>query len=234
MRPFHPGYIWTAFLDLVPYLWVTLAMMLGTVFFGGILGLLLARTKIKRGRISKVLADIYIYVTRCIPSVVMLFVVYYGLPELLLTFGVDINHVGKAVFVIITFSVLFASAMCEVFRSAYLSIDSGQTEAALSVGLSGWQAFYRIILPQCTIVALPNFANMLVNLMKEGALAYTIGLIDIMGEGQLLIGRNQGSYVLETYLALTLIYWLLTLVIEKAFKELEKRLSKGKKPVTSV
>lgn len=234
MRPFHPGYIWTAFLDLIPYLWVTLAMMVGTVFFGGILGLLLARAKIKRGRISKVLAEIYIYVTRCIPSIVMLFVVYYGLPELLLTFGVDINHIGKAVFVIITFSVLFASAMCEVFRSAYLSIDPGQTEAALSVGLSGWQAFYRIILPQCTIVALPNFANMLVNLMKEGALAYTIGLIDIMGEGQLLIGRNQGSYVLEVYLALTLIYWLLTLVIEKAFKELEKSLSKGKKPVTSV
>lgn len=234
MRPFHPGYIWTAFLDLIPYLWVTLAMMVGTVFFGGILGLLLARAKIKRGRISKVLAEIYIYVTRCIPSIVMLFVVYYGLPELLLTFGVDINHIGKAVFVIITFSVLFASAMCEVFRSAYLSIDPGQTEAALSVGLSGWQAFYRIILPQCTIVALPNFANMLVNLMKEGALAYTIGLIDIMGEGQLLIGRNQGSYVLEVYLALTLIYWLLTLIIEKAFKELEKSLSKGKKPVTSV
>lgn len=234
MRPFHPSYIWTAFLDLVPYLWVTLAMMLGTVFFGGILGLLLARAKIKRGRISKVLADIYIYVTRCIPSIVMLFVVYYGLPELLLTFGVDINHIGKAVFVIITFSILFASAMCEVFRSAYLSVDPGQTEAALSVGLTGWQTFYRIILPQCTIVALPNFANLLVNLMKEGALAYTIGLIDIMGEGQLLIGRNQGSYVLEIYLALTLIYWLLTLVIEKTFKELEKRLSKGKKLVTSV
>lgn len=234
MRPFHPSYIWTAFLDLVPYLWVTLAMMAGTVFFGGLLGLLLARAKIKRGRISGALAEIYIYVTRCIPSIVMLFVVYYGLPELLLVFGVDINHVGKAVFVIVTFSILFASAMCEVFRSAYLSIDFGQTEAALSVGLSGWQAFHRIILPQCTIVALPNFANMLVNLMKEGALAYTIGLIDIMGEGQLLIGRNQGSYVLEVYLALTAIYWVLTLIIEKAFKELEKKLSKGKKLVTSV
>lgn len=233
MRPFHAEYIWTALLDLVPYLWVTLAMMVGTVVFGGLLGLLLARAKIKRGKISKVLADIYIYVTRCIPSIVMLFVVYYGLPELLLTFGIDINHAGKALFVIVTFSILFASAMCEVFRSAYLSVDAGQTEAALSIGMTGWQAFYRIVLPQCTIYALPNFANMLVNLMKEGALAYTIGLIDIMGEGQLLIGRNQGSYVLETYLALTILYWILTIVIEKIFKELEKKLSKGRKLVTT-
>ncbi len=234
MRPFHPDYIWTAFLDIIPYLWVTLAMMAGTVFFGGLLGLLLARAKIKRGRISRALAEVYIYATRCIPSIVMLFIVYYGLPELLLTFGIDINHVGKALFVITTFSILFAAAMCEVFRSAYLSIDSGQTEAALSVGLSGWQAFCRIVLPQCTIVALPNFANMLVNLMKEGALAYTIGLIDVMGEGQLLIGRNQGSYVLEIYLALTIIYWLMTLVIEGVFKKLENRLSRGRKALTSV
>jgi L-cystine transport system permease protein len=233
MRPFHPGYIVTAFLDLFPYIWVTLAVMAGTVFFGGLLGLILARAKIKRGRISKALAEIYIYVTRCIPSIVMLFIVYYGLPELLLVFGVDINHIGKAFFVIVTFSILFASSMCEVFRSSYLAIDPGQREAALSIGLTEWQAFRRILLPQCTIVALPNFANMLVNLMKEGALAYTIGIIDIMGEGQLIIGRNQGSYVLEVYLGLTVIYWLMTLIIEKVFKEIEKKLSAGKKLVTA-
>jgi L-cystine transport system permease protein len=233
MRPFHPEYIWTAFLDLVPYIPVTLGMMVGTVFFGGLLGLILARAKIKRGKIARALAEIYIYVTRCIPSIVMLFVVYYGLPELLLAFGININNVGKAFFVITTFSILFASAMCEVFRSAYLAVDPGQREAALSIGMSGWQAFYRIVLPQCTVVALPNFANMLVNLMKEGALAYTIGLIDIMGEGQMLIGRNQGSYVLEVYLALTVIYWILTVIIEKAFKKLEQNLTKGKKMVTA-
>jgi L-cystine transport system permease protein len=208
-------------------------MMAGTVIFGGILGLILARAKIKRGKISKALAEIYIYVTRCIPSIVMLFVVYYGLPELLLAVGIDINRVSKAFFVIVTYSILFSSAMCEVFRSAYLAVDPGQREAALSVGMSGWQAFYRIILPQCTVVALPNFANMLVNLMKEGALAYTIGLIDIMGEGQMLVGKNQGSYVLEIYLSLTAVYWIMTVVIEQLFKRIEKNLTKGRKLVTT-
>jgi L-cystine transport system permease protein len=54
-----------------------------------------------------------------------------------------------------------------------------------------------------------------------------------MGEGQLIIGRNQGSYVLEVYLGLTVIYWLMTLIIEKVFKEIEKKLSAGKKLVTA-
>lgn len=51
---------------------------------------------------------------------------------------------------------------------------------------------------------------MLINLMKEGSLAYSIGLIDILGEGNLLVGLNQGSYSLEIYLAMQLIYWMLT------------------------
>ena len=233
MRPFHPSYIPEVFIQLLPYLWVTVAMVIGTVFFGGAAGLLLAAAKVRKGRIAKALANIYIYITRCIPSIIMLFVVYYGLPELLLGMGVDINHIGKGFFVITTFSVLFAANMAEVFRSAYQAIDKGQREAAASIGMTPWQTFYRILLPQCAVVALPNFTNALVNLMKEGSLAYTIGLIDIMGKGQLIIGRNQGSYTLETYLALTILYWILTFVVEKSFGYLEKRLSRGKKALTA-
>ncbi|MCM1103472.1 MAG: amino acid ABC transporter permease [Clostridium sp.] len=224
MRPFHPSYILNLLYQIVPYVPMTLAMMLGTVLFGGLIGILLAAAKIRRGKIARVLADVYIYVTRCIPSIVMLFLVYYGLPKLFLTFGIDLNGLHKGFFVITTFSVLFAANMSEVFRSAYLAVDAGQREAAVSVGMSSWQAFFRIQLPQCTVVALPNFANALVNLMKEGSLAYTIGLIDMMGKGQLIIGLHHGSYVLETYLALTILYWILTFLIEKSFGWLEKRL----------
>lgn len=224
MRPFHPSYILNLLYQIVPYVPMTLVMMLGTVLFGGLIGILLAAAKIRRGKIARVLADVYIYVTRCIPSIVMLFLVYYGLPKLFLTFGIDLNGLHKGFFVITTFSVLFAANMSEVFRSAYLAVDAGQREAAVSVGMSSRQAFFRIQLPQCTVVALPNFANALVNLMKEGSLAYTIGLIDMMGKGQLIIGLHHGSYVLETYLALTILYWILTFLIEKSFGWLEKRL----------
>lgn len=233
MRPFHPEFIFTALRQILPYLWVTIATMAGTVFFGSLAGILLARAKIRRGPVSRALSEIYIYVTRCIPSIVMLFIVYYGLPEFMLAFGIDINNFSKAFFVIVTFSILFAANMAEVFRAAYESIDPGQREAALSAGLSEWQAFYRIILPQCIVVALPNFTNALVNLMKEGSLSYTIGMLDVMGKGQLMIGINHGSYSLEVYLALSLIYWAMTLVIEHGFGTLEKHLSKGRKIVAA-
>ena len=74
--------------------------------------------------------------------------------------------------------------------------------------------------------------NALINLMKEGALAYTIGFIDIMGKGNLIIGNNYGAYALETYIALALIYWGMTVLIEYGFSKLEEHLSKGKKLMT--
>ncbi len=229
MRPFHPQYILEVLPELVLYLPVTAAIVIGTVFFGSLLGVLLAAGRIRRGRAGRVLSGVYIYVIRCVPSIVLLFLVYYGLPELLNTFGVNINDAGKGFFVITTFSLLFAASMAEVFRSAYEAVDRGQREAAVSIGLTEFQAFYRIVLPQCVRVAIPNFTNALVNLMKEGTLAYTIGLIDIMGKGQLVIGLNHGSYSLEVYLALFILYWTLTLLTEKGAGLAERRLSAEKR-----
>ena len=234
MRPFHPLYILEVLPQLVPYILVTLGIVLGTVFFGELIGLLLAAGKIRRGKIGRVLANIYIYITRCIPSIVLLFIVYYGLPEFLNVFGIDINDASKAFFVITTFSLLFAANMSEVFRSSYEAVDKGQREAAVSIGLTEFQAFTRIVLPQCVAVAIPNFTNTLISLMKEGSLAYTIGLIDLMGKGQLIIGQKQGSYSLEVYLAMFILYWILTILIEKSFGALERFLTKGKKLVASV
>lgn len=225
MRPFNPIKIPEFIPQLLPFLSVTLAIMLATVFFGGILGFILAFCKLK-GRVSAKIAEVYIYIIRCIPSIVMLFMVYYGLPKFLLVFNIDINNYDRAFFVVLTFSLLFAASMAEVFRTAYIAIDRGQTEAALSIGLTPFQAFIRIVLPQAIVVALPNFTNALINLMKEGALAYTIGLIDLMGKGDLIIYNNQGAYNLETYIALSLIYWAMTVIIEKTFMYLEMRLSR--------
>lgn len=225
MRPFNPIKIPEFIPQLLPFLSVTLAIMLATVFFGGILGFILAFCKLK-GRVSAKIAEGYIYIIRCIPSIVMLFMVYYGLPKFLLVFNIDINNYDRAFFVVLTFSLLFAASMAEVFRTAYIAIDKGQTEAALSIGLTPFQTFIRIVLPQAIVVALPNFTNALINLMKEGALAYTIGLIDLMGKGDLIIYNNQGAYNLETYIALSLIYWAMTVIIEKTFMYLEMRLSR--------
>ncbi len=230
MRPFKPIFILEVIPVLLPYLSVTIFIMIGTVFLGGIFGFILAKAKVQKRKIPKLLADAYIGILRCTPSIVLLFIIFYGLPELLeAAFGWNINDYHKGIFVIITFTLIFAATMAEVMRTAYESIDKGQYEAAVSVGLTELQAFYRILLPQCIVVALPNFSNSLIGLMKEGTLAYTIGLIDIMGKGQLVIGNHYGSYALETYIALAIVYWGMTIIIEKFFARIERKLSKGKK-----
>lgn len=234
MRPFYPLFIVEVFPDLLPFLPVTLCMVLGAVFFGSLLGFILARAKVRRRRIPKLLADFYIAALRCTPPIVLLFIVFYGLPELLMSvIGVNINSIYKGIFVLVSFSLLFAATMSEVMRTAYESIDKGQQEAAISIGMSEFQAFYRIILPQAVVVALPNFGNALINLMKDGSLAYTVGLLDMMGQGTLIVSRHYGSYALETYIALAIIYWGLTILIEKSSNSLEKHLSKGKKSVAA-
>jgi L-cystine transport system permease protein len=220
MRPFHPEYILTAFGKILwPYILVTLGVTLATVILGSILGFGLAVLKIKNNRIGRAFATSYIYIIRCIPSIILLFVVYYGLP---------FRDLPSAFFVIITLTLLFSASMAEVFRSAYNSIPKGQTEAALTSGLSSSQSLFRIVIPQAAVSALPNFTNSLVSLLKEGSLAYTIGLIDVMGQGQLIIGRNNGSYSLEVYIALFAIYWILIYGLEKLFAFLETKLSYSK------
>lgn len=232
MRPFNPWFIVEVISDLLPFLPVTLLLTLGSVILGSLLGLILARAKIRRHKIPKMLANWYIASLRCTPPIVLLFIVFYGLPELLIgLFGIDINAIYKGTFVLITFTLLFASTMAEVIRTAYDAIDKGQREAAVSIGMSELQAFYRIVLPQAIVVALPNFGNSFINLMKDGSLAYTVGLIDLMGQGTLIISRNYGNYALETYIALAIIYWILTIVLENSVYLLEKYLSKGKKSV---
>jgi L-cystine transport system permease protein len=84
------------------------------------------------------------------------------------------------------------------------------------------------MIPQGLVIALPNLGNSLISLFKEGSLAFTIGLIDMMGAGNLIISRNYGAYSLETYLALAVIYWALTLIIEQIFLRLEKHYGRGR------
>ena len=225
-RPFSPEYLLEVLPGLLPFLGVTLTVTVGTIVFGSLLGGLLAWAGKSRSRLLAVLSRGYIYIIRCTPSIVLLFIVFYGLPKFCLeVLETDINAYDKIFFVLVSFTLLFAAPISEVMRSAWEAIDRGQYEAAVSIGLSPGQAFFHIVLPQAAVVALPNFGNAVINLMKEGALAYTIGLVDMIGKGQLMISHNYGAYALETYLALAAIYLVLTVGVEKLCRYLERSFS---------
>ena len=171
-------------------------------------------------------ADGYTYVIRCTPSIVLLFIVFYGLPKWMeFAFAIYIDDLSRAVFVIITFTLLFGAYVSEVFRSAYLAVPKGQYEAAVTIGLSPLSAFIHVMLPQAAVIALPNFGNSVINLLKESALAYTIGLIDLLGRTNLIIAKNYGGYGIELYTASMILYWALSIVIERSFLKLETSLS---------
>ncbi len=228
-RPFSPVQIWNSFLKIIPYAPVTLAVVLGTIILGMALAILLFIQGRSKNRFVRSLASTYINVIRCTPSIVLLFIVYYGIPKLALgLFGLDLNFTSKLVYVVISLSLIYSASLSEIIRSAYLALGRSQYEAALSIGLTPFQAVRRIMLPQGLVIALPNLGNSLISLFKEGSLAFTIGLIDMMGAGNLIISRNYGAYSLETYIALAIIYWLITLLLEQLFLKLEKHYSRGK------
>ena len=228
-RPFSPEVIFTSIPGLLPYLGVTICIGLISIILGSLFGLSLAWAKLSGNKFLRALAEGYTYIIRCTPSIVLLFVIFYGLPKLVENlFDYDIDDLSRAVFVVMTFTLLFGAYVSEVFRSAYLTVDRGQYEAAVASGLSPWQAIVRIVIPQAAVIALPNFGNSVINLLKESALAYTIGLIDLLGRTNLVISQNYGAYGIELYTACLLMYWLLNLIIERSFLSLEGRLSHRK------
>lgn len=144
-RPFSPEVIFTSIPALLPYLLVTLEVGLISILTGSILGMLLAWAKLSSHKVLRCAADGYTYVIRCTPSIVLLFIVFYGLPKWMeFAFAIDIDDLSRAVFVIITFTLLFGAYVSEVFRSAYLAVPKGQYEAAVTIGLSPLSAFIHV------------------------------------------------------------------------------------------
>lgn len=216
------------FWQMLPYLKTTFFVAVITFLLSVLLGGLIAKGMLGKNKLGQKLAKAYINLMRCVPPIVLLFVVYYGLPYLIDTiFHKNINGMDAIYFTIISLGLLHAASFAEMMRGAYLAVGKGQEEAACSIGLTKWQAFYRIIFPQAFVVALPILGNSIVELLKDGALAYSIGVVDVTGRARYLISMNLGGYVLETYLALALIYWILSLITQKGFGALERRLRKG-------
>ena len=229
MIPFHLERVWSVLPDILSKFPKTLEIVVLTAFFGSILGLILAKWHLQTGSVKHTIARHYISAMRCTPPIVLIFLVFYAFPKLIeAIFLIDINGWSKSVFVISALVLLFSANIAVTFEAAYLAIPKGQTEAGLVSVLSETRTFFRIILPQALVVALPNIANNLLTLLKEGSLAYMIGYVDIMGQAQNIISRNLGNFGLETYVAVTLVYWTIALVIEGGSLQLEKRLSRHK------
>ena len=143
-RPFSPVQIWNSFLKIIPYFGVTFGVVLGTIILGTALAILLFIQKKSEKRIVRGLAEGYINIIRCTPSIVLLFIVYYGIPKIALgLFDIDLNFSSKIIYVIISLALIYSATLSEIIRSAYLALGKAQYEAALSIGLTPLQAVCR-------------------------------------------------------------------------------------------
>lgn len=229
MVSYDLSYVFKFLPEILYALPLTLWILIVTIVIGSLLGALLAWGQLYGDEVIVSISRGYVFVLRCTPPIVLLFMVFYGLPEFLEWWlGLDVNGWSRTVFVITAMTLLYAATISEVFKSAYLAVPNGQMEAGLSIGLTEFQTFQRILLPQAFRFALPNISNAILNLLKDTALAYTIGLADIMGAGNLLIGRNLGNYSLETYTAVAVVYWSLALLLALGNQFLENALETGR------
>ena len=229
MVSYDLSYVFKFLPEILYALPLTLWILIVTIVIGSLLGALLAWGQLYGDEVIVSISKGFVFVLRCTPPIVLLFMVFYGLPEFLEWWlGLDVNGWSRTVFVITAMTLLYAATISEVFKSAYLAVPNGQLEAGLSIGLTEFQTFQRILLPQAFRFALPNISNAILNLLKDTALAYTIGLADIMGAGNLLIGRNLGNYSLETYTAVAVVYWTLALLLALGNQFLENALETGR------
>ena len=221
---FHFNVFITRLVEIFPYLQTTLLVAGASFLFSILLGGISVAGMLGKNRVGRVLGKGYVKLMRCVPPIILLFVVYYGLPILIFRIaGKDINGWDAIYFAIFALSLIHGANMAEMMRGAYLSVEKGQLEAAVSIGLTPFQAFYRIVFPQAFVTALPVLGNTIISMLIDGALAYSIGVIDVTGRASYLISMNLGGYVMETYLALAVIYWILSFAVAKGFQILEKR-----------
>ena len=163
----------------------TLVLAITSIFLATIFGLLGAACKRSERRSLVLAASLYTTVARGIPDLVIMFIVFYSLPDLINQISLALGGEGSFginpfVAGTLTLGLIFGSYMTETFRGALQAIPRGQVEAGLSLGMTRLQVFGRILLPQMARLAIPGFTNNWLVLIKATALVSLIGLHDLM------------------------------------------------------
>lgn len=207
---------------------VTLLIAVISMLLGLIFGFLIAVCRIYRIPVLNKLSVLYVSFIRGTPILVQIYVIFYGIPLLLdfinikMGWKLQSESISPLVYAVTAFTINTAAYQSEIIRSALNSTDAGQMEAAYSVGMTTSQGLIRIIIPQALIVALPNFGNTFIGLIKGTSLAFSVKVIEIMAVAKIVAG--EGYRFLEMYLDAAIIYWVICFTLEKLLAILEKRL----------
>ncbi|MBN1106066.1 MAG: amino acid ABC transporter permease [Deltaproteobacteria bacterium] len=209
----------TAIRDALPYLLqgslVTIGLVIGAMGLGFALGVSLALGQVYGRPGLRRIVQVYVWFFRGVPLLVLLFLFYFGLFSLL---GINLSAFTAAVIVLGLISSAYQS---QIFRGAILSLPVGQLKAARALGMSDAKAILFVILPQALRLSLPGWSNEYSIVLKDSAVAYALGVAEVMARAHFVASRTYQH--LPLYFTAGLIFLLLTYLGTRGLRTLEER-----------
>ena len=212
---------------------VTLLIMVVSILLSFFPALFLALGQIYKVKGVRSFSVVYLAFIRATPPILLILFFYSLFPSLLNSFFKSIGshfnvfEINPIYYAFIIFSLMTTGSLAEILRSAILTVDKGQLEAAQAIGLTNRQAYIRIVFPQALRSALPNLCNLVINLVKGTSLVFVMTIKDITA-----IARVEASYgyqYFESYFVIFLQYILICGLIQWGFSVLEKGYVKKEK-----
>lgn len=221
------NYIVNTFLVTLKGIPVTLIIMVVAILLSFIPALLLALGQIYKVRGVRTFSVVYLAFIRATPPILLILFFYSLFPSLLnqifksLGSQVDVFKFNPLYYAFIIYSLMTTGSLSEILRSAILTVDKGQLEAAQAIGLTNFQAYRRIVFPQALRSALPNLANLVINLVKGTSLVFVMTVKDITALAK--IEASHSYQYSESYLVIFVTYLIICGLIQWIFRGLEKR-----------
>lgn len=216
MGAFDWGAVWYA----VPYMLRGTVLSLEISFWAMLLA---SAVGVTMGLISasdlwlpRAIVRAYVYFVRGTPALVQIFLVYFALPRI----GLELSSFWSGVVALAFNSAGFIS---EIVRAGLQSIDVGQTEAALSIGMTGRQSIVHILLPQSLRRITPPMTNEMITLLKNSSLLSVISVTELTRAAQLIIAERFVPF--ELYAALAVYYLVIISILSRFSEYIERRLA---------
>ena len=209
---------------------MTIAVSICSMGLGIFIAIFAAWAKLTYNRFLNFIASFYTTVIRGIPELLVIYLIFFGgsaaVMKVAKTFGyngyIELNAFTISVFAI---GIISATYSTEVLRAAYLSISPGQVEAAKSLGLTKFQIFYKVLVPQILKHAIPGLGNVWQVTLKDTSLISVTGLVEIMRQSYIAAGSTRDPLFFYSFAAV--LYLLLTFLSMKLINKLEIKYSRG-------
>jgi His/Glu/Gln/Arg/opine family amino acid ABC transporter permease subunit len=212
--PFDPAILLDYWPILLDGAWLTIQVSAAAFVIGYAAGIVVALVALAPGRPVRFLAGAYVEALRNIPFIIILFIVYYGLP--FSGIRLPATLVGTVALA------LFASAYyAEIVRAAILALPRGQFESARAIGMSPGEAMRHVVAPQILRSLVPPSTNMTLTMMKESAVLSSITVPELTYQSLVVQGNTFAPF--EVFAAVAAIYWLIAIVVAALSRSLERR-----------